>query len=102
MSPIPASAKSRLANRRNIDAFLACSAPDTVVENATSTVVMRGDDEMRATYSELFRGSPELRAEIATRIRVGDYVIDEERITGRRGAADDIRVVAFYHVKDGV
>lgn len=100
--PDPVERQVEAYNRRDIDAFLACYAPDTVVENATGTVVMRGDDEMRATYSELFRGSPDLRAEIATRIRVGEYVIDEERLTGRRGAADEIRVVAIYHVRDGV
>lgn len=100
--PDPVERQVEAYNRRDIDAFLACYAPDTVVEDATGTVVMRGHDAMRATYSELFRASPDLRADIATRIRVGDYVIDEERITGRRGAADEIRVVAIYHVKDGV
>jgi len=100
--PDPVERQVEAYNRRDIDAFLACYAPDTVVENATGTVVMRGDDETRVTFSELFRGSPDLRAEIATRIRVGEYVIDEERITGRRGAADEIRVVAIYHLKDGV
>jgi len=89
-------------NRRDIDAFLSCYAPDTVIEDTGGTVVMRGQDAMRATYSELFRASPDLQAEIATRLRVGEYVIDEERITGRRGAADEIRVIAIYHVKDGL
>ncbi|HEU5211573.1 MAG TPA: nuclear transport factor 2 family protein [Gaiellaceae bacterium] len=89
-------------NRRDIDAFLACYSPDTVVEDATGTVVMRGRDAMRAAYTELFQASPTLRAEIPTRIRVGEYVIDEERITGRRDSAEEVRVVAIYHVKDGV
>ena len=85
-------------NRGAIDAFLSCYAPDTVVEDATGTVAMRGHDAMRAVYSELFRGFPDLRSEIATRIRVGEYVIDEERITGWRGFGDEIRVVVIYHV----
>jgi hypothetical protein len=53
---------------------------------------------MRAAYSELFRATPNLHAEIATRIRVGDYIIDEERVTGRRGLNGDVRVVVIYHV----
>jgi hypothetical protein len=89
-------------NRRDIDGFLSCYAPDTVIEDATGTVVMRGHDAMRATYSELFRASPDLRAEIATRICVGEYVIDKERITGRRGSGDELRVVAIYHVANGM
>jgi hypothetical protein len=43
-----------------------------------------------------------LRAEITTRIRIGDYVIDEERITGRRGSSDDLRAVAIYHVANNL
>jgi hypothetical protein len=46
--------------------------PDAVLEDATGTVVMQGHDAMRATYSALFRASPDLRAKIATRIRVGE------------------------------
>jgi hypothetical protein len=45
-------------NRRDIDAFLACYARDTVVENAAGNVIMRGQDAMRTTYGELFRASP--------------------------------------------
>jgi len=89
-------------NRRDIDAFLSCYALDTVIEDATGTVIMQGHDAMRAAYSELFRGSPNLRAEIATRICVGEYVVDEERIKGRRGSTEEIRVVAVYHVAAGV
>lgn len=89
-------------NRRDIDAFLSCYARDAVVEDATGTVVMQGHDAMRAAYSELFRTSPDLRAEIATRIRLGEYVIDEERVTGRRGSAEEIRVVVVYHVAKDV
>ena len=89
-------------NRRDVEAFVSCYAADVVVEDATGTVVMRGHDAMRATYGELFRASPDLRAEIATRIRVGEYVIDEERITGRLGSTDEIRVVAVYHVANDV
>ena len=89
-------------NRKDIDEFVACYSPDVVIEDATGAIVMRGHDAMRAAYSKLFRASPNLQAEIATRILVGEYVIDEERITGRRGSVAEIRVVAIYHVADDV
>jgi hypothetical protein len=85
-------------NRRDIDAFLSCYAPYTVVEDATGTVRIRGHEAMRTAYGDLFRGSPNLQAEIATRIRVGQYVVDEERITGRGSSAEELRVVAIYHI----
>jgi len=89
-------------NRRDIDAFRSCYAPDTVIEDAVGTILMQGHETMRARYSELFIASPNLRAEIATRIRIGAYVIVEERINGRRDAADEVRVVAIYHVAGDV
>lgn len=87
-------------NGRDIDAFLACYSPNAVVEDAAGHVVLRGRKAMRTAYSELFRESPALRAEIATRIRVGDYVVDEEHVTGRRGSPEELRVVAIYHLAD--
>jgi hypothetical protein len=98
----PVARQADAYNRRDIDALLSCYAPDTVIEDATGTVVMEGHDAMRAAYRALFRGSPNRRAEIATRICVGEYVVDEERIMGRRGSAEEIRVVAIYHVATGV
>jgi hypothetical protein len=89
-------------NSRDIDAFLACYGPDIVIEDAAGSVLMRGEDAMRSAYAELFAASSNLQAEIAARIRIGAYVIDEERITGLRDSADEVRVVAIYHVAAGV
>ena len=88
-------------NRRDLNAFLECYAPDAVIENANGDVVMESRAAMRAAYSELFAESPALHVEIATRIRVGEYVIDEEVVTGRHGSPEAIRVAAIYHVRDG-
>jgi hypothetical protein len=97
----PVEAQVEAYNRRDLDAFLACYSPQAVIEDSTGRVVMEGNDAMRAAYGDLFRESPFLRAEIATRIRVGDYVIDEEVITGRRGSSNEDRAVAIYHVAEG-
>jgi hypothetical protein len=89
-------------NARDLGAFLDCYSPDTVVEDATGNVVMQGHDAIRAVYDELFRESPNLHAEIEVRIRVGEYVIDEEVVTGRRGSPDALHVAVVYHVASGV
>ena len=89
-------------NRRDLDAFLECYAADVVIENARGDVVMDGRAAMRAAYGELFADSPALHVEIATRIRIGEYVIDEEIVTGRRASPEAMRVAAIYHVGDGV
>ena len=89
-------------NRRDLDAFLECYAAAVVIEDAHGDVVMEGADAVRGAYGELFANSPELHVEIAMRIRVGEYVIDEEIVTGRRASPDAMRVAAIYHVGDGV
>jgi uncharacterized protein (TIGR02246 family) len=88
-------------NRRDLDAFLECYSPDAVIENANGDVVMENRDAIRAAYADLFAGSPELHVEIATRIRIGEYVIDEEVVTGRQASPEAARVAAIYHVRDG-
>jgi hypothetical protein len=55
-------------NARDLDAFVDCYSLDTVVEDATGNVVVRGHAAMQAVYDELFRESPNLRA--ATHVRM--------------------------------
>jgi hypothetical protein len=88
--------QARAYNAGDLEAFLACYAEGVVVESSEGAVVMTGRDEMRDRYSRLFSRSPNLHAEIVTRIRVGSYVIDEERITGHPDG--DAHAVAIYRL----
>ena len=88
-------------NQRDLDGFVACYAPATVIEDAVGGLLMQGEDAVRNAYGELFRASPDLHVEIAKRIQIGEYVIDEELVTGRRGAAEALHAVVVYHVSDG-
>lgn len=56
---------------------------------------------MREQYSPLFDSSPDLHARLVSRITVGDYVIDEEDVTGRNveGFPDRVHAVAIYRVE---
>jgi NAD(P)-dependent dehydrogenase (short-subunit alcohol dehydrogenase family) len=38
------------------------------------------------------------RSTRTTAFRFGEYVVDEERVTGLRGSSDEMHVVAIYHV----
>lgn len=72
-------------NERDLEEFIACYAETVVIENGDGEVLMNGQEEMRERYGSLFAGSPSLHGEIVTRIRVGSYIVDEERITGGPG-----------------
>jgi hypothetical protein len=83
-------------NDRDVEAFVACYAQEVVFENADGEPQTSGRDEMRKRYGELFDRAPNLHADIPSRIRVGSYVVDEERVTGSPGG--DIHAVAIYRL----
>jgi hypothetical protein len=88
----------RAYNERDLDGFVDCYADGVVVEDGEGGVLMSGRDEMRERYGRLFASAPDLHAEILTRIRVGSYVVDEERVTGRPDG--DMHAVVVYRLDD--
>lgn len=83
-------------NDRDIEAFVACYGDDVIVEDARGDVLMRGRDGLREEYAPFFRDNPSLHGEIRHRSVVGDYVVDEEEITGWQ--EEPVLAVAIYHV----
>ena len=61
---------------------MACYAADVKVKDFDGNVLMDELEAIRGQYGPLFRDSPQLRADIPRRIVAGDYVIDEEDISG--------------------
>lgn len=89
-------------NARDLERFLSHYAPETVIEDGTGNVVMQGLETMGRLYGALFENSPNLHAEVVSRIRVGSYVVDEERTTGVElpGLPAEAHVVVIYRVQD--
>jgi hypothetical protein len=86
-------------NARDLDAFVACYAIDATIENGHDEVGARGHDELRARYGPMFERFPDLRIESGWRTTVGEFVVEEETVTGRGEAQ---RHVAVYLVRDGL
>ncbi len=84
----------RAYNAHDADEFASCYARDVVIEDIDAHVLMSGRDAVRERYASLFAAAPTLHAEVVTRIRVGAYVIDEERATG--SPHGDIHAVVIY------
>jgi hypothetical protein len=87
-------------NARDLERFVACFSPDCVMEDGRGVVLARGHSDLRAHFGPVFDENPELRCEVVHRARVGDYVVDEEHITGRGGGEQHGVVVS--HVNGGV
>lgn len=91
----------RAYNARDLDAFLKTYSGDIKIYRHPDTLLYSGKKEMSAYYRELFQKAPRLHAEIVKRIVQGDYVIDQERVTGHiKGPL--LNAVLIYKIKDGL
>ena len=84
-------------NAHDVDAFVACYAEDATIENGHDEVFVRGNEELRVRYSRMFEQLPDVRVEALSRIDVGEFVVQEEVVTGR---GEPQRHVAIYLVRD--
>lgn len=92
----PVQAQLEAYNARDLERFVACYTPDVVVEDGAGNLMFQGHDAMRERYGPMFAAYPELHCRIVHRIRIGEYVVDEERITGR--GPTEQHAVAIYRL----
>lgn len=85
-------------NERDVDAFAACYAEDVVIVDAAGAELTHGRPQLAEQYGRWFARNPELHVEIVSRIEIGAFVIDAERVTGTPD--DDINAVAIYRVDE--
>jgi hypothetical protein len=59
---------------------------------------------MRGQYGPLFRDSPQLSVQIPSRMVAGDYVVDEENLSGfiLTGFPPEMHAVVIYRVQGGL
>ncbi len=96
----PVEAQLAAYNARDVEAFLSCYTADCAIDDGAGARLMAGHAEMHARYRALFDGSPNLHCDVVHRTRIGEYVIDEESISGRLpGTAPELkRAVVIYRV----
>ena len=84
-------------NVRDLERFLACYSDDVVIEDGAGQLIYAGIATMRENYTQSFTHFPEVDCRITNRICIGNYVIDEERITGM--GPTERHAVAIYRVE---
>jgi hypothetical protein len=87
-------------NAQDLDAMLACYAPDCVIANLNGTVTETSREALHARYARTFADFPENRARLVNRISVGNMVIDHEDVS-RGPGKDRFEVIAIYTVRNG-
>jgi hypothetical protein len=89
-------------NARDLERFLAAYAPTVVIVNGSDAVLCDGREAMRPVYGPLFAGHSVLRSDISARLHLGQWVVDEEHVTGVSivGLRLDVRAIAIYRVAE--
>ncbi|PKN45240.1 MAG: hypothetical protein CVU59_09630 [Deltaproteobacteria bacterium HGW-Deltaproteobacteria-17] len=86
-------------NDRHIDLFVSYFHPEVeLFVHGEPAPFVKGSAALRESYAKMFKASPLLHCELERRIAIGDFVIDEERVSGLRGGAP-VHAVAIYQVK---
>jgi hypothetical protein len=85
-------------NAGDVDAFAACYAEDLEIVDAAGIELTRGRAQLVEQYGQWFASNPELHAEIVSRIEIGAFVIDAERVSGT--PEGDMQAVAIYRVDE--
>jgi len=89
-------------NARDIEGFMALMATEVFIDDFDSGKKMATHfGAVKNTYDSLFEASPSLHSELLSRMVIGNRVIDHEKITGRFGNPNDIRLVVIYTVEKG-
>ena len=90
-------------NVRDAERFAECYADDARVLAPDGNVMAAGKAEIKQLHSRLFEQSPDLRAQIVTRIAVGEFVTDEEQASGMvfEGMPAQMHAAVVYHVAGG-
>lgn len=68
-------------NVRDIEAFLAPYSDSIALYNFNGSLISKGKEQLRKTYSGFFNRSPGLHCQILNRMVQGNTVIDQEHIT---------------------
>ncbi len=88
---------------RDVERFLSYYADDASVVMFDGTVQFGSKEVMRQQYGQLFANSPDLHVTIAGRIAAGDFVVDEEHLSGFHfgDMPTAMTAVAVYRITGG-
>ncbi|WP_320776123.1 nuclear transport factor 2 family protein [Streptomyces sp. CRN 30] len=105
MATQPASAAARVIdaqlaayNHRDLEAFVACFAAGVELRNGGAPAT-EGLDGLRDLYAPQF-ATQRVEAEVRARLVLGEWVVDDERLTGPAPVA--LRALIAYRVRDGL
>lgn len=101
ITAIPVAAQLAAYNARNIEEFAKCFAEDIELKHFESgETFLTGKEAFIERYAGMFAEKTELHCHIASRIVIGNKVIDEELVSGLGEGI--VHAVAIYTVESGI
>ena|SRR5579884_2111892 len=90
-------------NARDVDRVVSCFSASAVMQDDSGRVFARGEEAIRTHFSSFLPNSPHVHSEIVSRIQVGAWVAQEERVTGLVLSApiSEFSIISAYRVEDG-
>jgi hypothetical protein len=88
---------------KDVERFLSHYAADASVVLFDGTPMFADKEAMREQYGKLFADSPDLSLTIANRMTAGQFVVDEEHVSGLHfgDMPTEITALSVYQVTDG-
>ncbi|MGO9965099.1 MAG: nuclear transport factor 2 family protein [Acidimicrobiales bacterium] len=88
---------------KDVERFLWHYADDVSVVLFDGAPMFKDKEVMRKQYGQLFADSPDLRVTIANRATAGEFVVDEEHLTGAHfeGMPTEMTALCIYRVVKG-
>jgi hypothetical protein len=88
---------------RDVERFLSYYVDDVSVVLFDGTPMFADKEVMREQYGRLFADSPDLGVIIASRMAAGEFVVDEEHLSGFRfgDMPTEMTALAVYRIIDG-
>jgi hypothetical protein len=90
-------------NARDVEGFLSYYADDASVVVFDGTPMFPDKEVMREQYGKLFADSPDLHVDVPSRMEAGEFVVDEEHLSGMQfeGMPPQMTALSVYRVADG-
>jgi uncharacterized protein (TIGR02246 family) len=88
---------------RDVERFVSHYAEDASVVSFDGTAMFADKQAIREQYGKLFADSPDLSMTIANRMTAGDFVVDEEHLSGFHFGEmpTEMTALSVYRVTDG-
>ena len=88
-------------NAQDLEKYMTYFTQDCVVSGLNGTPTETSSEAIKARYAKAFAQFPENKAELKSRIAVGNTVVDHELVI-RSPGGEQFEIIAIYTFRDGL